>query len=398
MRVWTLPLPQLMLTVALTGLLSQCGSPSSATPADLEIRRAEPVGEPFYPAPSALQIPVASAAINDTARFLAGLTPPSNDDGFMSLRTTPAWTNHSQKMNGLWRDFEWRHGRPVKLWAAAEISDLRAAPAVFYPFGGPDFLFANLVFPGAQTYLLCGLETCDPLPGWDTLTRDEIDVGLEALGSSLDTVLQFSYFITKEMRQDLKASRFKGVLPVFLVFMARTGHVIESVEPVQLDAAGNPVMLAPSDKASPGLLFRLNGPYGPKQVYYFTQNLSNDACKPDGPFLRFATRLGQPVALAKSASYLMHEAYFSNVRTQVLNHCRGLVQDPSGVPFRNLQEGPWEMTLYGNYQGVQSIFQEYEQPGLIEAYRTQPARPLTFGIGYLNDPATTSLMVGRKRQ
>ncbi|MEZ0388324.1 MAG: hypothetical protein ACAI34_14720, partial [Verrucomicrobium sp.] len=340
-----LSVPLLVRAILITGtalVLIQCGSSKATTKrrgGETRVIRAEPVSTtPLYPTPAALNVPVEAAGINDTARFLAGMPAISGRDTFGSLRETAAWKNHSLRMNSLWRDFEWRHGRPVSQWAHSEISDLQKSPAVFYPFSGPDFLFANVFFPYSETYLLCGLEPCDPLPDMRSLTEADIDNGLDALWSSLDTVLQFSYFITKEMRQDFQSSRFRGVLPVFLVFMARTGHVVESIDAVRLDDNGNPQVFAATQNTVPGLLIRLTGPQGPKRVFYFTQNLSNDACKANGAFLRFSTSLGQPVALAKSASYLMHESYFSNVRNHILVQCRGLVQDPSGVPYRNLVE------------------------------------------------------------
>lgn len=398
MRPCILPLLRTLLVSLPLLTLTHCGSSKPAQPAGTgtQVLRAEPAGEgELFPAATGLAVPVASAALNDTARFLAGMPSVNGQDAFGNLRNSVAWKNHSLRMNSLWRDFEWRHGRPVNQWAQSEMSDLRDSPAVFYPFSGPDFLFASVFFPYSETYLMCGLEACDPLPAWETVTEADIDVGLDSLWNSLDTVLQFSYFITKEMRQDLQASRFRGVLPVFLVFIARTGHVVESIEAARLDDNGTTVVSAATQSTSPGLLIRINGPHGPKRIYYFTQNLSNDALKPNSPFLLYATSLGRPATLAKSASYLMHESYFSNVRNFILMQSRGLVQDPSGVPYRSLIEQNWKVNLYGNYQGVQDIFKEYEQPDLLSAQQQQGPRPLSFGIGYLNMPANTSLMVAR---
>lgn len=396
MRLRVPPPFRVLLVSGLLATLTHCGAPKAADPGGTQVLKAEPAGAPeLFPEPSSVSIPVASAAINDTARFLAGMPAIAGNDAFGSLRNSAAWKNHALRMDALWRDFEWRHGRPISQWADAEIGDLRSSPAVFYPFSGPDFLFANLFFPYSQTFLLCGLEACDPLPAWESLTEEDIAVGLDSIWSSLDTVLQFSYFITKEMRQDLQASRFRGVLPVFLVFIARTGHVVEGIDAARLDDNGNPVVLGPSQTTSQGLIFRINGPRGAKRIFYFTQNLSNDSCKPHGPFLKFSTSLGRPATMAKSASYLMHESYFSHVRDHILTQARGLVQDPSGVPYRHLVDKGWNVRLYGNYQRVQDIFKEYEQPDLVAAQQQQGPRPLSFGIGYLNLPETTSLMVAR---
>ncbi len=394
----SLPIPAVVFCLASGFLLAGCRLPSTqALTGETQILRAEAAGDAaLFPTPYALNVPADSAALNDAARFLAGMEALGGQDAFSRLRSMPEWRSHATRMNGMWSDFVVRHGQPVAAWARSELGDLRAATAVFYPFSGPDYLFAQLFYPDAETYLMCGLEPCEALPQWNTLTPEDIAVGCDGLYKSLGTVLQYSYFITKDMRADLQSTRFKGVLPVFLVFLARTGNVVESVDAVKLDANGVPVLI-PSAGSTPGLQIRFRSNGRPKRIFYFAQNLANDACKPGGAFLRFAASLGQPAAMAKSASYLMHESYFSNVRNFILTHCRGIAQDPSGVPYRRFLEKGWKLSLYGNYLGTNDPFLEYPQTDLIRAYqeRGQSIQTIQFGIGYLTDPRTTCLMVGR---
>lgn len=373
-------------------MLTQCSSPEART----EVRRAEGAGgTELFPVPLSLNIPKDAVTLNDAARFLAGMPALSGRDSFRDLRATSQWQAHASKMDGLWNDFTARHGQPVSSWASSELGDLRGANAVFYPFSGPDFLFAHLFFPRAETYLLCGLEPCSPLPEWPSLTPQNITDGCDGLYDSLDNILQFSYFITKEMRSDLQSTRFRGVLPVFMVFLARTGHHVDSIEAVKLDDNGNPFIYATSQTTPPGLLIRYSGQGGSKRIFYFAQDLSNASCRPGGPFLRFAASLGQPAALAKSASYLMHESSFSNIRNHVLTQCRGIVQDPSGIPYSAFASSGWKTQLYGNYIRTIDVFNNHQQPDLAAAYATGGGKPINFGIGYLVVPETTSLMVAR---
>lgn len=381
-------------------LIVQCKLPNGVayTSSGTQILRAQPADDgDAFPSQAALNVPVESAALNDSARYLAGLPALRGMDAFQSLRATAAWKEHSQKLNDLWADFDLRHGQHVRSWAGREINDLRSARAAFYPFSGPDFLFVNQFYPRAETYLLCGLEPCEPLPTWNSVSQEDVGRGLNGLVTSLNSILQFSYFITKDMRQDLQATRFRGVLPVFMVMLARTGHVIESVDAVRLDANGSPIVFAAGQATVPGLLIRARGPNGPKRIFYFSQDLSDGALPPGGSFLRFAASLGKPAALVKSASYLMHESYFSHIRNHLLTQTSGVVQDPSGIPYRVLRERGVKVSLYGNYVSALPIFKQYEQPDLAAAYLdpANRAQPMSFGIGYLMDPKTTSLMVVR---
>lgn len=392
------------LASALPLLLVGCQHPneqtdSLATDVPPEVRRAMSPedGVTLFEAPTEFNVPSGNVSINDTARLFAGL-PAAGSDVFSSLRSSATWAEHQRKMDAMWATFEARHAGPIRAWAQTEIPDLQRAAGLFYPFSGPDFLFAHTFFPKVDTIILCGLEPCEPLPPLHQLTPDELANGLDGLITSVSSAMQFSFFITKDMRRDLVSTRFRGVLPLILSFMARTGHQIESIDLVQLDAAGNPIILRGTQ--SPGLMIRAYGPAGNmRRVFYFRQDLADQSLKPGHPLLQFASSMGNPPAFVKSASYLMHESYFSTIRNYLTTQCRGVVQDPSGIPYANLLSAGLDLRLYGNYSGTLDIFSNRQQPDLIQAYREgrHNAQPLSFGIGYMYSPERTSLMVARRR-
>jgi hypothetical protein len=366
------------------------------------VRRAEPVdaGHELFPAPVAFNVPRQASSLNDVARFLGGL-PAAGSDTLAQLRHSSSWGQHQTQLDSLWATFNTRHEAPIRSWAASHIGDLQGARALFYPFSGPDFLFANAFFPHADTIVLCGLEPCEPLPPLATLSEDEMASGLSGLQTSITTVMQFSFFITKDMRHDLVNTRFRGVLPVILTFMAREGHQVDSIDLVKLDGAGNPVLVGANSGSAPGLLIRCRAPNGAaRRVFYFKQDLSDGGMSPGGPFARFVSALGHPPAFVKSASYLMHEEGFSSVRNFLLNNCQAIVQDPSGVPYKSLLGAGWRVQLYGNYHGTLDMFAAHQQQDLILAYGAGQGQHLDFGVGYMYNPEDTCLMVahpGRRR-
>lgn len=360
-----------------------------------EVQRALPAdgAEPLYNGAASMNVPAHATTLNDVARMLAGMDAEGLDQ-LAGIRRSPIWQQHRQRMDMMWQTHVQMHRDPIQRWAAREIGDLRDAGTVFYPFSGPDFLFANAFFPHAESYVLCGLEGAEPMPELAALTAADVQEGLAQLRSTLQTSMQFSYFITKDMRSDLQATRFKGVLPVMMVFLARAGLRIESVDTVQLDAGGNAVMAGSSGHT--GLLIRCRtGWGGTKHLFYFRQDLSDGGL--GAPFLSFVSRFGRVPVFTKSASYLMHEGSFSRIRDFLLQSCGAIVQDPTGVPYASLLKAGRQIRLYGNYQGTLDIFPNSQQPDLIEAYRSgQPgAQALDFGIGYLFEPSRTSLMVAR---
>lgn len=362
------------------------------------VLRAQPVEgrEALFPVAAALNVPSQPAGLDDTARFLAGL-PGNRQESLAGARNSAAWQRHQGTLDRMWSDFQQRHELPIRSWAGARISDLQSSQSLFYPFSGPDFLFAQAFFPHCDTMVLCGLEPCEPLPPLQQLSGGELESGLQGLVTSLSTVMQFSFFITKDMRRDLVSTRFRGVIPVILTFMARSGCQIESVDPVRLDPAGAPMLVSGGN--APGVMIRARGPNGGlKRVFYFRQDLSDESLSFNGPFLRFVSSLGYPPAFVKSASYLMHEGGFSVIRSYLVQQCRGIVQDPSGVPYSQLLAAGAQVQLFGNYQGTLDMFSEHQQPDLIQAYRSGAGQPIDFGVGYLFNPGNTCLMVARPRR
>lgn len=389
--------------LCLSLLLASCAYPrnwqtaSTTFGGSSPVLRALPVdgSGPLYNGAASMNVPTHATTINDTARMLAGMDADGYDQ-LSGIRNSAAWQTHRQRLDVMWSTHESLHRGPIQSWAGGEIGDAQRASTLFYPFSGPDFLFASAFFPSAETYILCGLEGADPMPQLGGLSAPEVENGLARLRTTLSTSMQFSYFITTDMRKDLQATRFRGVLPVLMVFLARTGHTIDSVDTVRLDGSGNVTMAGSSGNT--GLMIRARSGWGAqKRIFYFRQDLSNGGIS--GSFLRFVQSFGRVPAFTKSASYLMHDGGFSKIRDFMLRNASVIVQDPSGIPYADFGRYGWSLSLYGNYQGTLEVFKGCQQPDLMQAYRNgrHPVKPLDFGIGYLFQPSTTCLMVARPR-
>ena len=177
--------------------------------------------------------------INDTARYLAGLPGGARSELAVS-RSSAQWKGHASRMDGLWSTHRARRGHLRGF--RSSLGGLGGG-TVFYPFGGPDYLHASALFPGANTYILVGLEGVDPLPDLSTLSASELSRGLNGIANSLKTVTGASYFITKDMRVDLNSTRFRGALPLIMAMAAREGQSVRSVRSVGLDSGGRVVSL-----------------------------------------------------------------------------------------------------------------------------------------------------------
>lgn len=266
---------------------------------------------------------------------------------------------------------------------------------MFYMFSGPDFLYANVFFPDASTYILCGTEPVGPIPNIDNIPPDVLPSALANLRKSLDSVLNWSFFITKNMKVDLSQKQLTGTLPVLYVFLARAGCTIDSVARVSLDRSGN--LIDEGKGTTPGVKIIFLGASGSQQtLYYFATDLANDGIKSNQGFIKFCSQQGEGVSLLKAASYLMHEESFSQVREFLLAKSKVIVQDDSGIPRHFFEDDKWIVRYCGHYSGPIDIFKKYWQPDLANAYAAAMPASLEFGFGYEWQPSRSSLIIATR--
>jgi hypothetical protein len=324
------------------------------------------------------------------ARFLAGL--PVTEPALQALAAENSWQQHQREFNESWRKLEEGQLTRIRQWTPLTLgNDATSRDPLFYMFSGPDFLYANTFFPSASTYIFCGLEPVGAVPDVASLPGGTLAPSLANLRKSLNAVLSFSFFLTKEMKVDLRATQLSGTLPVLYVFMARTGNVIRSTELVSLNNEGD----FATDKApTSGVKIVFSRHAGPEQtLYYFSTDLSNEGIKNRPGFVRFCEKQGSGNGLVKAASYLMHMNEFSGVRDFLLANCKTLVQDDSGIPYRFFAQDQWDVLFLGRYVGPIDLFKNNFQSDLSRAFRAANPSPLTFSFGYRWHPSESSLLV-----
>jgi hypothetical protein len=133
---------------------------------------------------------------------------------------------------------------------------------------------------------------------------------------------------------------------------------------------------------SPGVQIIYRRPGGPTQtLYYFKADLSNG--KECRNFLSWLGDLGPGSSYLKAASYLLPLDAFSETRNFLLNTSQLILQDDSGIPYRDFKTGEWRIQLFGVYTDPLAIFQRRKELELQVAYGTIYFKGmLPFGAGY----------------
>ena len=324
------------------------------------------------------------------ARFLAGL--PVTAPELASLTKDGSWQRYAKESTNAWAEIEKRQLGRIREWLPTALGqDSLSKDPLFYMFSGPDFLYANTFFPNASTYVFCGLEPVGAIPDVTKIPSGALSASLSGLRKSLNAVLSFSFFITKDMKNDLRATQLTGTLPILYYFMASLGNEIKTVDLVGIDNDGNFV----NDKAvNSGVKITFSRKGGALQtLYYFSTDVSNPGIRSKPGFIKFCDRLGQGNALLKAASYLMHMDEFSYVRDFLLVHAKTLVEDDSGIPFKHFAQDQWDVLCIGHYVGPIDLFKNRYQSDLAAAFKSSKPPALTFSFGYRWHPSESSLIV-----
>ena len=310
-----------------------------------------------------------SSSPQEQAQFLAGIPMPRRSS-LAQLQNSPEYRAHRRELLDRWGFCRQARYGPMQGWAAEHLARYPTTRGVLrYLFGGPDFLNAHAFFPDARVMVLGGLEPVGKVPPPEALSPAELGLALKSLDEALGTSLFAGYFITSEMKPQLAAGAFRGVLPVLYTELAITGNIVDSVD------LENPF-------GSPGVRITYHRPGGPVQtLWYFQADLSNG--KECRRFLSWLGELGPGASYLKAASYLLPLDSFSETRDFLTRTSSLILQDDSGLPFRAFLPGIWRLSLFGAYTEPLPIFGLKRDPVLAEAYESPlMAGPLPFGAGY----------------
>jgi hypothetical protein len=321
--------------------------------------------------------------LNTLARFCAGMEVDRRGDLY-DLAQTDDWTKFAAGENARWAAFK-KTKEKVAAWAEAELRPHEPANScVFYPFGGPDILYPCLLMPSAKLYVLVGLEPVGSPPDLEALRRLPLAKFLTQYSVALDDILRMSFFRRADLQTELTTPVVDGVLPIFMVLLARTEREIVSIERGAINPRGEFVRAGNDAKRRPrALRLRFRERRGPTHtLVYLSQDLSNPAVDSNRGFREFIEKnLSHGFGYIKSASYQMHKPVFSSIARLTLSVSDVILEDDSSIPYRLFDPGVWTITLYGTYTGPIDLFKEYFQQDLFDAY-AKGAKPLDFHIGY----------------
>jgi hypothetical protein len=353
--------------------------------------------------PPAAAAVAADTRVDSVARLLAGLPPTSS--AYAAIADTVEWQEHRDQVQAGWAKVKQGRGGMMARWRDGAIrSACSGSRTLLYPFSGPDFMNAYVLFPGCKNYILFGLELPGEVPEIEKLDRAGLAKLLTDVRVAVGDLVERNYFITSRMSRQLHTSQLKGTVPVLIASMALAGVEVKSVEPLEL-----PTVTRPEDENEPQAVVKplrklravqitFQRPGAPKAqtLQYFSIDATNKGLAPYPEFLTHLRSAKPAPMLIKSASYLLQDKQFRTMRDTLLDTAEFLVQDDTGMPYAVLKENGWEMQLYGGYRKPINPFHWAYQAKLDAAYKTTTPAELPFAFSYHWSGGKSNAMVARR--
>ncbi|MDZ4665011.1 MAG: hypothetical protein SGJ15_09065 [Bacteroidota bacterium] len=350
-------------------------------------------------------LPRINDTLNDLAHFISGNA--NSTKYFKDFRNNTSYTDFAARFSKRWVNFDSTKLLPIKNFVSYEFVNESKIKNLFYPFSGPDILYANTIFPAADVYTMIGLEPVGTLPIVDDkkIVADSIQKYVDKINSSLNAILKFSFFRTVSMKEDLRNDEVDGTIHLLLLFLNKTGHQIADVKPFYIDTTGaknyleSTTVLSKSSYKNKSIEITAIDKNGKlKTVTYTSTDLSDPALRKNKGLITYINNLHFETTYLKGASYLMHLSAFAKIRELILANTKNIVQDDSGIALHYIttDKNKWKFTFYGAYTKPINMFAKHYQADLDSLYKTQGAKKLGFGLGYNYRDKNSSFMLIKK--
>ena len=283
---------------------------------------------------------------------------------------------------------------PIRDWSLKNNIINLSNNTIFYPFGGPDYLYVKTLFDAHyNTIILVGLEdigTIDThsIPNFETFKKTASHIN-----KVISSALNYGFFITPNMEKEFQNKYLNGSLHLILYFL---NYFYCKVVKVEYGIINEFIEFIPTDiKQSSCVHINFIDNYDCyKDLYYFKVNLHDEYFEKNANFYSFVTEKAQFTTYLKATSYLVHKSYFSKLRNFILTNSNNILQDDSGIPLKYLDTNIWNINYWGTYNRTIPLFYNFLQPELITIL--QDSTPLNFKLGYNGSLNKTNIILARK--
>ncbi|MCX8512497.1 MAG: hypothetical protein ORN83_12125, partial [Chthoniobacteraceae bacterium] len=297
-----------------------------------------------------------------------------------------------------WAAYEKSIGVPLRNWAALEVAPPKGGTA-FYPFSGPDLVTVAQMFPDAERYILVAIQPAGAPVELSSKSPAALAAFRQKFSEEWVKFGVLGFFRTLDLNENTASTTAQITsTPVMMAFAASLGFRVDAVHPLIMNPDKNEFEPTVPSKDSKWASVRLDLSKDERKVVvdYVCLDLSDEYLKAHPHEAQWLKNCSKNPTLLKAASHLLPKPYFSICRTDVVEGAPLLVQDETGLEYKDLKKiGP--VKLYGRFVEAHKLFDPNSQRDLAAAYvESRQTSPLPFSYSYQKAADRRSLQVVRR--
>ena len=297
-----------------------------------------------------------------------------------------------------WAAYEKSIGIPLRNWAALEVAPPKGGTA-FYPFSGPDLVTVAQMFPDAERYILVAIQPAGAPVELSSKSPAALAAFRQKFSGEWAKFGVLGFFRTLDLNENTASTTAQITsTPVMMAFAASLGFRVDAVRPLIMNPEKNEFEPTVPSKDSKWASVRLDLSKDERKVVvdYVCLDLSDEYLKSHPHEAQWLKNCSKNPTLLKAASHLLPKPYFSICRTDVVEGASLLVQDETGLEYKDLKKiGP--VKLYGRFVEAHKLFDPNSQRDLAAAYvESRQTSPLPFSYSYQKAADRRSLQVVRR--
>lgn len=314
--------------------------------------------------------------------------------------TSSSYLKYREVIQSTWKKIIREKVDPIRTFTDSFIPQLRSVRTLVYPFAGGDFLYADAFFPEADTILMFGLEPAGTIFGRDTVSEVARRNYLSELHKSMFYSNELGFFRTLSMEKELQQNLLNGTLHPILFYLVQSGYEILDIQSANLSPDGQIVIcenMTCRQAEINRFLYIRKGEARVRELIYFSGDISDAGLKMNPGIQKYLENRDTFHVFLKAASYLLHQAEFSQIRNLLAGHASSVLQDDSGFPLRVLDSMYSDIQVFGTYSRTIPLFSSFYQEDLKQRFqKSSKIRNPGFIIGYNQKFRETNLIFAQK--
>ncbi|GIX41468.1 MAG: hypothetical protein KatS3mg129_1201 [Leptospiraceae bacterium] len=312
---------------------------------------------------------------NDLKKFFYG-SEVSQDSYLYKYQQANWYIKEIKKLKSMELKLQERR-RIIQQWHKENLTETYYIKNAVYLLSGADLYHFMLFYPEADNYIMIAMEKTGNI--LNNYSEDDLKFGILNILNILNNLTHSGYLFSRTMKEYMIKNELKnlsGTLPEILYFINFFHYDIIDIYKICLKYKKDTCTI-------PGLHYKIiNENHQIKNIYYISHKLEPDDFINNSILDSFLNKFSNKGLFLKAAVYLFHFQEFLDSNIYLINNFNSIIQDDSGIPYRYLKQGNYNIKLFGEYKdktNLKKTINPFQKDLYIDFKNNKEKLPFMFG-------------------